>query len=118
MRSDDPGGPRAAFLFSNPSGEDADAVTRQLGRPPRGEWRTARRCKCGLPQVIETSPVLQDGTPFPTRWWLTCKALCKAVSGLESKGWMRVMNEQLGSNEELRDRLRESMRDYNSGREL
>src|SRR5256885_16279548 len=66
-----------------------------LGRPPRGRWKVARRCACGLPQVIETERRLDDGTPFPTLWWLTCRSLSRAVGRLEAGGWMAAFNERL-----------------------
>jgi hypothetical protein len=94
--------------------EDADvkAITSQLERPPRGNWRVARRCGCGLPQVIETDPRLDDGTPFPTLWWLTCRRLVSAVSRLEGESWMRKINERLGSDEKLRRELQHSTDRY------
>jgi hypothetical protein len=30
------------------------------------------RCHLGLPVVIQVPPRLDDGTPFPTLYWLTC----------------------------------------------
>jgi hypothetical protein len=88
---------------------DFDAVRRQLGRPPRGSWRVARRCACGLPQVIETHPRLDDGTPFPTMWWLTCKTLCSEIGRLESTGWMREINELLSWNATMRESVSASI---------
>jgi hypothetical protein len=81
--------------------EDAVAVERQLGRPPRGKWRVARRCRCGLPQVIETFPRLEDGTPFPTLWWLTCSMLSSQVGRLESSRWMAHFNRRLREDPDL-----------------
>src|SRR5438105_1538060 len=73
-----------------------------LGRPPRGRWKVARRCACGLPQVIETGSHLDDGTPFPTLWWLTCRSLSRAVRRLEAAGapgtGMRVAAIDAGTN--------------------
>lgn len=65
---------------------DADTLTRQLGRAPRGRWRVTARCPFGNPTVIAQAPVLEDGAPFPTLMWLTCPHLCEAVSALESAG--------------------------------
>ncbi|MGH2768737.1 MAG: DUF501 domain-containing protein, partial [Actinomycetota bacterium] len=81
------------------------AVGAQLGRTPRGHWRVARRCTCGLPQVIETDPRLPDGTPFVTLWWLTCRALSSAIGRLESGGWMSGFNRRLAENQQLRSSL-------------
>lgn len=96
---------------------DADAVEAQLGRPPRGKWRVARRCRCGLPQVIETDPLLADETPFPTLWWLTCRTLVTAVSGLEHSGWMGEFNKLLSGDEAVRTRLRQSIEGYLGARD-
>lgn len=65
---------------------DAEAVVAQAGRKPRGRWRTAARCRHGFPQVIATAPMLDDTTPFPTLFWLTCPSLVREVSARESEG--------------------------------
>jgi len=65
---------------------DAEIVALQLGRPPRGHWRVAVRCPHDRPCVISVAPLLEDGTPFPTTFWLTCPHLGEAVSKLESTG--------------------------------
>jgi len=36
--------------------------------------------------VIAVAPVLEDGSPFPTTFWLTCPRLIAAVGDLESAG--------------------------------
>ena len=96
---------------------DRAAVEAQLGRPPRGQWNVARRCACGLPQVIETRPHLDDGTPFPTLWWLTCRALSRAVGRLEAGGWMAALNERLAREPELAEALQDSTAAYVARRE-
>lgn len=83
-----------------------------LGRPPRGRWKVARRCACGLPQVIETEPHLDDGTPFPTLWWLTCRSLSRAVGRLEAGGWMAAFNERLAADPALAEELRAATEAY------
>lgn len=61
----------------------------------------AHRCPCGLPSVVRTRPRLEDGTPFPTLYYLTCSRLCSRVGGLEASGMMREMTERLASDGEL-----------------
>jgi hypothetical protein len=78
-----------------------DLVTRQLGRPPRAMVAVAHRCPCGQPDVVETAPRLEDGTPFPTLYYLTCPRAVAAASRLESRGRMREWQEQLGTDPEL-----------------
>lgn len=80
---------------------DRDAVAAQLRRPPRGLRGVAHRCPCGRPAVVTTNPRLEDGTPFPTLYYLTCARLTASVGTLEASGLMREMTERLGSDAEL-----------------
>jgi hypothetical protein len=91
---------------------DVDAVSRQLGRPARGVLGVAHRCPCGLPDVVTTAPRLDDGTPFPTTYYLTCPRATAAVSTLEASGMMREMTERLAADPELADRYRAAHEDY------
>jgi uncharacterized protein len=43
----------------------------------------------GSPAVIENSPLLDDGTPMPTRFWLVDAELRSAVGALEAAGGVR-----------------------------
>ncbi|MFP5335061.1 MAG: DUF501 domain-containing protein [Actinomycetes bacterium] len=95
---------------------DVEAVGRQLGRPARGVVGVAHRCPCGLPDVVETAPRLDDGTPFPTTFYLTCPRATSAVSTLEASGLMREMTERLTHDEELAARYRAAHEDYLRGR--
>ena len=80
---------------------DATAVAAQLGRPPRAVRGVAHRCPCGLPSVVETAPRLEDGTPFPTLYYLTCSRLNSRLGTLEAEGRMREMTDRLDSDPEL-----------------
>lgn len=93
---------------------DADlaAVAAQLGRTPRGTRRVAHRCPCGRPDVVETTPRLADGTPFPTLFYLTCPRAVAGCSRLESAGVMREMAERLATDPELSDHYLAAHRDY------
>jgi uncharacterized protein len=92
--------------------EDAAAVRAQLGRTPRGARAVAHRCPCGLPDVVETSPRLPDGTPFPTLYYLTCPRAASAVSALESSGRMREMNARLAEDADLAAHYRQAHERY------
>jgi hypothetical protein len=74
---------------------DLDALTRQLGRRPRGVIEIAYRCPNGEPAVVKTAPKLSDGTPFPTLYYLTHPVLTAAASRLESSGMMAQMTQRL-----------------------
>lgn len=80
---------------------DVAAVRRQLGREPRGMLAVAHRCPCGRPDVVVTAPRLDDGTPFPTVYYLTCPKACSAVGRLEGSGLMREMEDRLADDPEL-----------------
>ncbi len=86
------------------SDEDRAAVAGQLGRTPRGMRAVAARCPSGHPAVVRTNPRLEDGTPFPTLYYLTCPRLTSLVSRLESAGVMKGMTERLAVDEELAGR--------------
>lgn len=82
---------------------DADRaiVAEQLGRPPRAMRAIAARCPSGHPAVVQTSPRLENGTPFPTLYYLTCPRLSSMVGRLEASGTMREMTERLAQDEDL-----------------
>ena len=84
---------------------DEACVEGQLGRRLRGPWSVARRCHLGVPMVIENHPVLDDGAPFPTLFWLTCPMLVKRASRLEATGRMRGLNDVLAASETTRRRV-------------
>lgn len=68
---------------------DEMAVGLLLGRPPQGDFEVAVRAPGGGPAVIRNSPLLADGTPMPTRYWLVDEELRRAVSRLEASGGVR-----------------------------
>ncbi|MGH2734125.1 MAG: DUF501 domain-containing protein [Actinomycetota bacterium] len=96
---------------------DRAMVAAQLGRAPRGRWRVVRRCHLGVPMVVENHPRLEDGSPFPTLFWLTCPLLIKRASRLESDGYMNDVSARLGEEEELRARLESALLRYKDRRD-
>ena len=80
---------------------DAEVVAAQLGRPARGVAAVAWRCPCGKPGVLATKPRLDDGTPFPTTYYLTCPRAHAACSALEASGLMAEMTDRLAQDAEL-----------------
>jgi hypothetical protein len=82
--------------------DDRATVAVQLGRDPRGDVEVAARCPYGLPLVIRTSPRLDDGTPFPTLYYLTCPVASREIGRLEASGLMRDLEAQLADDEQLR----------------
>ncbi|HEU5353330.1 MAG TPA: DUF501 domain-containing protein [Actinocrinis sp.] len=91
---------------------DFEAVKTQLGREPRGLRAVAHRCPCGNPDVVETAPRLDDGTPFPTLYYLTCPKAASAIGTLEGSGLMAAMTERLRTDPELAAAYRVAHEDY------
>ncbi|MFN2526678.1 MAG: DUF501 domain-containing protein [Actinomycetota bacterium] len=96
---------------------DEALVEAQLGRPTRGRWAVAKRCHLGVPMVIENHPRLDDETPFPTLFWLTCPVLVKRASALESSGELSELTERLGAEPSLRRRLGGAIARYRNRRD-
>jgi hypothetical protein len=69
---------------------DRERVTQLLGRPPRGPFLVAVRDASGEPVVIRNAPLLDDGTPMPTRYWLVGRVDRTAIDRLESGGGVRA----------------------------
>lgn len=65
-------------------------VARLLGRDPAAPFSVAVRRPDGAPVVIVNAPLLDDGTPMPTRYWLVDPELREAVSRLEAAGGVKA----------------------------
>ena len=81
--------------------EDVAAVEAQIGRTPRSIHDVAHRCPCGNPDVVATEPRLDDGTPFPTTYYLTCPRAASKIGTLEASGLMKEMQDRLSEDAEL-----------------
>ena len=55
----------------------------------------------GRPGVVKTAPRLEDGTPFPTLYYLTDPRLTAEASRQESAGIMRGMTTRLSTDPEM-----------------
>jgi hypothetical protein len=69
---------------------DYDVVAGLLGRPPRGDFEVVVRDSAGVPVVIRNAPLLDDGTPMPTRYWLVGRLEIDAVGTLEAAGGVKM----------------------------
>ena len=74
--------------------DDLAVIERQIGRVPRAFRRVVVRCPFGMPAIVEQKPFDDDGVPFPTQFWLTCRHLGAQVARLEAAGgverWTRA----------------------------
>jgi hypothetical protein len=69
---------------------DRTQVEALLGRPAQGAFEVVVRDPEGAPMVIRNAPLLDDGTPMPTRYWLIDPPLSKRIGTLESDGGVRA----------------------------
>jgi uncharacterized protein len=100
----------------NPS-SDHRIVEVQIGRPLRADTTVVSRCHLGLPVVVQVPPVLDDGTPFPTLYWLSCPLARGRVGRLESAGGVKRMEQKAESAPEFADRLRDAHDSYRRARD-
>jgi hypothetical protein len=79
---------RAGAVGRGAGTTDADRadVERLLGRAPQGDFEVVLRRPDGAPLVIRNAPLLDDGTPMPTRYWLVGEPERTQVSRIESSG--------------------------------
>ncbi|HJV04463.1 MAG TPA: DUF501 domain-containing protein [Actinomycetota bacterium] len=74
------------------------------------------RCGPGHPLVIQNHPVDLVGEPFPTLYWLTCPDAVRAVSRLESEGWIKRLEERSREDPGFGRALEKAHRSYASER--
>lgn len=69
--------------------DDRVRVAQLLGREPRGAFDVVVRDDSGDPIVVRNAPLLDDGTPMPTRYYLVGPELVRDVSRLEADAGVR-----------------------------
>jgi uncharacterized protein len=84
---------------------DAKLVERQLGRPPRAFRRAVVRCPFGAPAVTEQWAYDENGEPFPTTYWVTCRYLVAAIARLEAAGGVERWTEAATNDPALAESL-------------
>ncbi len=92
-------------------------VALQIGRPPRSDSTVESRCHLGLPVVVKTPPILEDGTPFPTLYWLTCPLAVKRISRVEAAGGVKRMDARSAHDEDFARRLEAAHHRYAARRD-
>jgi uncharacterized protein len=75
------------------------------------------RCPCGNPDVVVTEPRLEEGTPFPTTFYLTCPRAASMIGTLEASGLMQEMSDRLAADPELAAAYQHAHEAYLSFRE-
>ena len=69
---------------------EKQTVEIQLNRTVRSNIDVVAKCHFDLPVVVDVPKNLDDGTPFPTMYWLTCPMYVKKVSTLESVSYTHL----------------------------
>ncbi len=78
---------------------DIDVVARLLGRAPQADFEVVVRDDEGNPVVIRNAPLLDDGTPMPTRYWLVGAEARIEIGRLESTGAIDVAEAEIDDEE-------------------
>lgn len=99
------------------SDDEAALAAAMIGRPLRGRSAVAVHCAWGLPAVLRVSPRLDDGTPFPTMFWLSCPLANRAVGRLEASGVMQDLTADLAGDAEFAARYHDAHRRYVAARD-
>ena len=95
---------------------DLAAVREQLGRDPTTPFTVFARCTGGHPLLIRNAALDVNGAPFPTTYWLTCPEAVRAVSRVESEGWISALNDRAESDEAFGKAVEAAHRSYEKDR--
>ena len=79
-----------------PGAADDATVRRLIGRAPQGDYTIVVRAANGDPVVLCNAPLLRDGTPMPTLFWLCGEQEVIAVSRLEADGAVNEVESVIG----------------------
>ena len=96
---------------------DRRVVAVQIGRKPRSVVDVVARCHLGLPVVIKVPPYLDDGTPFPTTYWLTCPLATRRIGRIEADGGVKRAEDRIASDQEFAAAHQAAMDRYRDDRE-
>jgi hypothetical protein len=88
--------------------DDEAVVSWQLGRPARAFRRVVARCAYGFPAVTEQAPFGDDGTPFPTTYYLTCPWLVAEIARVEAGGGVERFSQAAARDPGLRRSLEDA----------
>ncbi|MDQ3782227.1 MAG: DUF501 domain-containing protein [Actinomycetota bacterium] len=97
--------------------DDHQAVVGQLGRTMRSAVEVVARCHLGLPVVVAVPPLLDDGTPFPTRYWLTCPLARRRIGRLEAAGGVAAAQRRIDTDPAYAAGYHRSMERYAAARD-
>ena len=82
-----------------PSAEEVSHVAALLGRHPQVDFDIVVVDSEGGPVVIRNGPIMNDGRPMPTRYWLVGRDLSRRVARLEGGGGVRAAEKAVDASE-------------------
>jgi len=91
---------------------DDQILVIQIGRPLRSQADVIARCPLGLPVVTRLPPILDDGTPMPTRYWLSCPLAQRRVARLESSAGVKAMDRKIRNDSAFATEMSEAHNRY------
>jgi len=97
--------------------DDRGVVEAQLERPTRSSVEVLTECHLGLPVVIAVPPLLDDGTPFPTSYWLSCPLAVRRIGRIEAGGGVRAADAMIGNDAGVARAYQSAMNRYRDGRD-
>lgn len=97
--------------------DDRTVIEVQIGRPLRAPSEVAARCHLEMPVVVRVPPHLDDGTPFPTIYWLTCPLAVTRIGRLEGTGGVKRMEAKAAADPEFGARLNRAHASYATERD-
>lgn len=97
--------------------DDRQVIETQIGRGLRAPSEVVARCHLGLPVVVRVPPHLDDRTPFPTLYWLTCPLASTRIGRLEGAGGVKRMEAKAGADPAFADALEKAHRSYEGERD-
>lgn len=78
---------------------DAARVAELLGREPESRFEVVVRDADGEPVVLRNHPLMFNGRPMPTLYWLAGKDALRRVSRLEAAGGVRTAEAEIPAGE-------------------
>lgn len=75
--------------------EELAGVAALLGREPEGDFEIVVRDDDGQPLVLRNAPLMRNGKPMPTLYWLAGSDLVRDVSRLEARGGVRAAESEV-----------------------
>lgn len=86
-------------MAASAASPDAARVAELLGREPESMFEVVVRDADGEPVVLRNHPLMFNGRPMPTLYWLAGKDALRRVSRLEAAGGVRAAEADIPADE-------------------